>query len=202
MREPHGLSNAQMNRSDAKNVEKTLPERSGMASIPPAVAENTSRLQGRPSLHYDGACLKSPAKGRLLRNLCRSLCRIGHCSTKLATKVWNRGFWNRSGNGPTCSKAARESSSLHWNCPICPQAAKNFEPQISQITQKRIPICAICAICGSRIMVEVLGCGCAALSSSRLWVFIRLPNALNVSPCSSGVPAATLHSPRPHTHAR
>ncbi len=52
--------------------------------------------------------------------------------------------------------------SLHCNSPICPQAAKDFEPQISQISQKRIPIRAICAICGSKIMVEVLGCGCAS----------------------------------------
>src|SRR6266536_4571211 len=41
------------------------------------------------------ACPKSPAEGKLCRNLCRNLCRIGHFSTKLATKVRNRSLWDK-----------------------------------------------------------------------------------------------------------
>src|SRR6266516_3762733 len=39
-------------------------------------------------------CPKSLAEGKLCRNLRRNLCRIGHFSTKLATKFRNRSFWD------------------------------------------------------------------------------------------------------------
>jgi hypothetical protein len=42
-----------------------------------------------------------------------------------------------------------------------------FEPPIAQIAQKRISICAICAIGRSTIGIEVLGCDFAALRPLR-----------------------------------
>ena len=47
--------------------------------------------------------------------------------------------------------------------------APEIEPQIAQIARKRIPICAIRAICGSKTLAEVLGCGFAALCVSYLF---------------------------------